>query len=178
MSTPTLHYAVDSYGPNGGRESGGYLHGPSDLSRVEALEYVTDRMRDLADGAVPPAGWSEWGSLAVHLLDQADAHLGKGQDQIVRTTALRTYGVVVTAESKPVAESTVLRQMVQTARSQMEGGLDDLLRRTVSNIVGHQEWPGDVDPLTVNRLNDALEATLAQLIQNGLEHRRESGRET
>lgn len=186
MNTPTFLYTVDCYGPHGSRESGGYLHGPSGLPRGEALEHLTDRMRDLAGGAAPPEGWSEWGSLAVHLLDKADENPETGQDQIVRSTETRTFGVVATAEPLPVVEVGELRKMATAAREEMEPGLNDLFRQTVSNVVDHQDWPGDVDPPTVHRLNEALEGaltraledTLAQLIENGLEQRPGSEQET
>lgn len=52
--------------------------------------------------------------------------------------------------------------------------LDQAIRRVVTDQVGHENWPGDVDPPSSFRFDEALRSILRQLIENGTPEARDS----
>jgi hypothetical protein len=45
--------------------------------------------------------------------------------------------------------------------------LDEAIRRVVTGQLGHDDWPGDVDPLSQVRMNDSVTSIIRQLIEGG-----------
>jgi hypothetical protein len=71
-------------------------------------------------------------------------------------------------EDQPVCRDCIGTMAEDTARRVSED-LNEILRKRVSASVGHERWPGDVDPPTVHQYEEALTAMVRQLIENGVD---------
>jgi hypothetical protein len=125
MSTtaaPTFTYCIDTFGPNPDAPSTNLIvPGPAGLSRSAALDYLTERLRDMAGGptVAPPEGWSEWGPFAASVLDQAEGNPTVGQS----AKATDREGVWVTA----YGGSELPKRNPDDARALLVDALTDLL---------------------------------------------------
>lgn len=57
--------------------------------------------------------------------------------------------------------------MTAKAHGKVTERLHEAFFVAVSEVVGHSEWPGDVDPLTSHRMDEAVKAVVRQLVENG-----------
>jgi hypothetical protein len=65
----------------------------------------------------------------------------------------------------------IIADKAEAAFKETDGQFDGALRLAVNRQVGHGNWPGDVDPMTIHRWTESTKAVLAQLIENGLHER-------
>jgi hypothetical protein len=62
----------------------------------------------------------------------------------------------------------VARGLAKDNLERLRNRLDEALSEIVSDVTGRKDWPGDVDPLSSVRYDEALEGILRQLIANAL----------
>lgn len=72
----------------------------------------------------------------------------------------------VTWRFDQVGRRVTLGDVAAAALVTMDDDLQAAIRKAVSEHVGREDWSGDVDPTRASKLDDALRAVLAQLIDN------------
>lgn len=70
----------------------------------------------------------------------------------------------------PIDKDNIGDSEQETVRREINDRLEPIWKEIVSELAGHDQWPGDVEPSTCMRLDQALEDVASQLLTNASEH--------
>lgn len=63
--------------------------------------------------------------------------------------------------------AALIDRRTEAAYNGVMGEMDAILKRHVSEAVGHSDWPGDVDPAATYAYTEGIRRCVRQLVENG-----------